>query len=70
MFLAKNSEVEETKPMLSALVLVSHCLWGHIYIFSSGILSHVWYMKTSFQLSLLQENILSPVCLSKIFSHL
>ena len=69
MSLAKNSKVEQTKPMLSAHLPLWK-LWGHIYTPSSWVLSRVYYIKTSFHLCLLQENILSCVCFSKIPFHL
>ena len=63
--LAKNSEVEQTKLMLSAR---PHCLWNHIPL--SRVLLHVYFIKTSFHLCLLQENILPRVCFSKTSFHL
>ena len=42
----------------------------HIYTPPSQVFPRVCYIKTSFHLCLLQENILSCVCFSKTFSHL
>ena len=51
-------------------VLVSHCLWVHIYTPLPQVLLRVCYMKTSFHPCLLWENILSCVCFSKASFHL
>ena len=61
--LVKNSEAEQTKPMLNAHLPLSV---GYIYIPSSS----VCYTQTFFHLCFLQENSLSRVCFSKISFHL
>lgn len=45
--------------------LVPDCLWGHIYTPSPQVLSRVCHSRTSFPLCLLQENLLSDVCLAE-----
>jgi hypothetical protein len=62
--LVKNSEAEQTKPMLNACLPSSVGLYLCSFI---RVLSRVCYIQTSFHL--LQENILSCVCLSKTSFH-
>jgi hypothetical protein len=48
-------------------MLVSHCLWGHIYTPSSSVLYLMYLLyQNIFHLCLLQENSLLAVCPSKI----
>jgi hypothetical protein len=65
--LVKNSEVEQSKPVLK----LPRSTGSYLYSFwTSCTLLRVCYGKTSVQLCLLQETILSHVCFSKTSFHL